>query len=405
MNAETLSSMSDAELVARLAVLVREKRRLTVAVLLHLAEVEARGLHRRAACPSMYVYCTRVLGISEDQAFKRIRAARALRRYPVAAAALADGRLHLTAVVLLAPHLTDESADELVAEASGKSKAEIEILLARRALRAEVPARLVRVAEQPVLVPHRGPAGGQVVLEPPPNVAKKLAPRSPERFALQLTIGEATRSKLLRVQALLLDEVPSGDLAEVLDRGLDALLDKLEGRRFGNVKTPRVAKTVRPKRYDSNEARRPAVAKGGRRRSFLSEDGGQFEETGFLELDPVALVALGGEASDGSRAFVQVPPSARSKAHPRARGGPRRQGGQGNGRRSHRQPAARGSDREGRAPGGGGSPRPRRRPGADAGGAGRARDHGCDRGDGGRWEEPDRVPARTARRRPSRSPP
>jgi hypothetical protein len=49
-----------------------------------------------------YVYCTRVLGMSEDEAFKRIRAARALGRYPVVAEAVADGRLHLTAVVLLA---------------------------------------------------------------------------------------------------------------------------------------------------------------------------------------------------------------------------------------------------------------------------------------------------------------
>src|SRR6185503_9611991 len=135
MNAQTLSTMSDAELIARLAALVREERRLTAAVLLHIAEVEARGLHLAAACPSMYAYCTRVLGMSEDEAFKRIRAARALRKFPVVAEAVANGRLHLTAVVLLAPHLTDDCAENLVGEASGKSKAEIEILLARRAPR------------------------------------------------------------------------------------------------------------------------------------------------------------------------------------------------------------------------------------------------------------------------------
>src|SRR5678816_54041 len=126
MNAENLSTLSDAELVARLETLVKEERRLTAALLLHLAEVEARDIHLRAACSSIYVYCTRVLGMSEDEAFKRIRAARALRNYPVVAEAVAEGRLHLTAVVRLAPHLTEEGAGELVAEASGKSKAEIE---------------------------------------------------------------------------------------------------------------------------------------------------------------------------------------------------------------------------------------------------------------------------------------
>jgi hypothetical protein len=284
MNAESLTNLSDAELVVRLAALVREKRRLTVAVLLHLAEVDARGLHRQAACPSLHVYCTRVLGMSADQAFTRIRAARALRRYPVVAAAVADGRLHLTAVVLLAPHLTDESADELVADASGKSKTDIEILLARRAPRPDVPERLERAAEHAVVVPDGGPAGGEVVLEPPTNVSNKLAPRSPERFALQLTIGEATRSKLLRVQALLGHEVPSGDLAEVLDRALDAILDKLEGRRFSKVTRPRAANTSRVKRHVPSEARRQAVA-AGLRCSFVSADGRRCEETGFLELD------------------------------------------------------------------------------------------------------------------------
>src|SRR6185503_2987491 len=279
MNAESLSNMSDAELVARLVELVREERRLTAAVLLHLAEVEARELHVRKACSSMFVYCTRVLGMSEDEAFKRIRAARALRRYPVVAAAVAEGRLHLTAVVLLAPHLTDETAEQLVAEASGKSKADIEILLARRAPRPDAPERLERVAEQTALLPGDGTSAAQVVLEPPPVVAPKVAPLSPERFALQLTISGATREKLLRAQALLRHRVPSGDLSEVLDHVLDGFLDQVEKRRFGKVKKPRAAKTGRGKRYVPNEARRTAVARDGMRCSFVSEDGRRCEET------------------------------------------------------------------------------------------------------------------------------
>jgi hypothetical protein len=305
MNAESLSTMSDAELVARLAALVREERWLSAAVLLHLAEVEARGLHLGAACPSMYGYCTRVLGMSEDEAYKRIRAARALRKYPVVAAAVADGRLHLSAVVLLAPHLTDENAEELVAEASGKSKAEIEILLARRAPRPDAPARLERVAEQEMLELD-GQSGGQVVPEPVPPVPPRVAPLSAERFALQLTIGAGTREKLLRAQALLRHQVPSGDLSEVLDRVLGGFLDQVERRRFGKVKRPRAAKRSRVKRTVPNQARRQAVARDGLRCSFVSEDGRRCEETGFLELDHVVPVALGGEAKDGVRVLCRA---------------------------------------------------------------------------------------------------
>src|SRR5262245_49907480 len=248
MNTESLSTISDAEVVARLMALLGEERRLTVQVLAHLGEVEARRLYLPAACSSMHVYCTRVLGMSDDQAFKRIRAARAMRRYPVVAAAVADGRLHLSGVVLLAPHLTDDGADELVAEASGRSKAEIEVLLARRAPRPDVPEQLERVAQQTEMV-----VAGREQVAPGPVARDRMAPLSAERYALQVTISEATQSKLVRARALLRHQVPSGDLSEVLDRALDALLEKVEKRKFGKTSRPRRAKESRVQRHVANE--------------------------------------------------------------------------------------------------------------------------------------------------------
>ena len=293
-------TMSDREVVERLAELLRQERRLTAAVLAHLGEVEARQLYLPAACPSMFVYCTRVLGMSEDQAFKRIRAARAARRYAVVARAIEEGQLHLSGVVLLAPHLTDESAEELVAEASGKSKAEIEVMLTLRAPRPDVPERLERVAEQTALAPE--PPGPEAQAPVPAGKAEaktKLAPLAPERFALQVTIGEETQRKLLRAQALLRHQVPSGDLAEVLDRALDALLDRVEGRKLGKARAPRAARSKKSsaRRYVPRAVRRDVVARDGARCSFVGEDGRRCEETGFLELDHVVPVSRGGESS------------------------------------------------------------------------------------------------------------
>jgi 5-methylcytosine-specific restriction endonuclease McrA len=222
-------------------------------------------------------------------------------------------RLHLSGVVLLAPHLSDDNAEELVAEAVGKSKAEIEVLLAHRAPRPDVPERLERVAEQVTLVapgPVR-PTGEQVAPGPvrpvgeqvapgPPGQAEdtaRVAPLAPERFALQVTIGEATHRKLLRAQALLRHQVPSGDLAEVLDRALDALLDRVEGRKLGKTRAPRAGKPSRAKRYVPRAVRREVALRDGLRCSFVAEDGRRCEETGFLELDHVVPVSRGGEAS------------------------------------------------------------------------------------------------------------
>ena len=49
----------------------------------------------------MFEYCVGELRFSEQTAFKRIRVARAAREHPVVHGMLADGRLNLSAIVML----------------------------------------------------------------------------------------------------------------------------------------------------------------------------------------------------------------------------------------------------------------------------------------------------------------
>jgi hypothetical protein len=58
-----------------------------------------------------------------------------------------------------------------------------------------------------------------------------VAPLAPQRFALQITIGQSTHDKLRYAQQLLSHQVASSDVAEVLDRALDALIGQLEKRK------------------------------------------------------------------------------------------------------------------------------------------------------------------------------
>ena len=58
-----------------------------------------------------------------------------------------------------------------------------------------------------------------------PAPRPKVAPLSPQRFLLQLTIGQSAHDKLRYAQALLGHQVPAGDVAEVLERALDALIE------------------------------------------------------------------------------------------------------------------------------------------------------------------------------------
>ena len=99
----------------------------------------------------MFAWCVEELRLSEDSACKRIRAARAARQFPALFAMLADGRLHLSALVMLAPCLTPENAEDLLAAATHRSKAGIEQLLAERFPRPDLPARIEVPAAAPTI--------------------------------------------------------------------------------------------------------------------------------------------------------------------------------------------------------------------------------------------------------------
>jgi len=126
----SLSSLSDDVLLDRAATIVARSRSTEVALIRHLAEIDARRLYAREGCPSMFVYCTLRLRFSEAEAYLRITAARASREHPSLLIALADGRLHLSALSRLAPHLTRDNLEWLVTRAAGRSKREVMELVA-----------------------------------------------------------------------------------------------------------------------------------------------------------------------------------------------------------------------------------------------------------------------------------
>src|SRR5262249_20202593 len=101
-----LHSIPDDELLHRLSQLTGDSRRVEADLVAHIDEVDERRLYLRKASPSMYAYCTDVLHLSEAEAYLRINCARAARAHPVLLTMLADGRLHLSGIVKLAPRLT-----------------------------------------------------------------------------------------------------------------------------------------------------------------------------------------------------------------------------------------------------------------------------------------------------------
>src|SRR5438093_1974487 len=219
------------------------ERGVTAEALAYLAEVDARKAYVPAGYDSMFAYCVGALRLSEQAARKRIHAARAARRFPAIFHAVAEGRLHLSGVVLLAPHLTEATADDLLAAAAGQGKAEIERLLAERFPRPEVMAW---VESMPASVPAEGPLvpGPGAVQRAPGRVESpapraQVAPLAAGRFALQFSVGQSTLDDLAYAQALASHQIPSGDLAEVFGRALKAYIRELEKTKFAATEQPR----------------------------------------------------------------------------------------------------------------------------------------------------------------------
>src|SRR5262245_47215555 len=251
----SLSHLSDDSLLRGLASLVAQDRITTADVLAHIAEVDERRLYAPAGYPSMYAYCVGELRLSEDAAARRIQVARIARRFPAIFGAIAAGRLHVTAVGLLAPHLVEHNASDLLAAAEHKSKVEIERMLAERFPRSDLlswvaampvsdpapsgsspaPAR----AENPQVVGNAGPAPAQLVPERVETRAR-VTPLSARSYALQATIDPETQDYLRRAQELVGHEIPSGDVAQVLKLALKEFVTRREKRKFAATDRPRL---------------------------------------------------------------------------------------------------------------------------------------------------------------------
>jgi hypothetical protein len=354
-----LGGHSDREVIDGLGTRVGSGRQLMAEVLAHLGEVEERRLHLLAGYGSMFAYCVSRLGMSEDEACRRIDVARLARRFPSLFPRLATGQISLSVAALLKPHLALErgsherqsnmsaigDVDVLIAAVAGKTVQQAREALAALFPRPDVdssirklpqrqreasagPAALERSADASATASHapaprhetldtdRGDAGSRpathertaiadgvstsaervapalialqldrmsapaslvpvlqvpsvdsvantmrpstsptgspahhlaathpeetltvqrapqpFVLEPPR--AERLEPLSPGRYRVQFTADAALKEKLELARDLMRHTLPGGDLAAIVARSLDLLIEQLMKRRFG----------------------------------------------------------------------------------------------------------------------------------------------------------------------------
>jgi hypothetical protein len=271
--------LSNQEVVSSVTRCVQDDRCVTVRLLVHLGEMDARKLYRDHGCSTLFDYVTRKLHMSESEAMLRITVARLGRAYPVALEMLGRGELHLTALRLLEPVLTPDDLDLLHA-ARFQSKRQVQELLARHAPKPDVAASIRRLPEakdtqarvgaramppsaagvsmstgskshastttgDPALpsaanslfrddhgTPLLDAAASDVKAEPAsvdrgatvprgadlgrPTPSASIEPLSPGRYKLTFTMSQRVRDKLREAQDLL--RISSGDVEQVFER-------------------------------------------------------------------------------------------------------------------------------------------------------------------------------------------
>jgi hypothetical protein len=290
---EECRAMSDAELEQALKFLVEREKHGLAKLLAHLAEYDRRQACVKRGHSTLYLYCIQVLGYDESGAFRRIRAARITRRWPEVLGMIERGALHLTALVVLHPILTDANRKELFASAEGKTRREIDALVAERmpqpphadfARRLPVPGGWSIAVAPPVHVVEAvstdGSAAGTPAQTPPP-AATAPAIETPagarpwewqavvhtalDRVRIGFDAGISVLRLIDRARQVLRHKYPEGRLEDVMRDALETLLDRKDPQRRLTLKPASVVRdAASPEPETPREPRALRDMKAGR---------------------------------------------------------------------------------------------------------------------------------------------
>jgi hypothetical protein len=308
-----ITELDDRALLDAAKRLATDERRATAALLRAIMEIDQRRLYLGEGCASMFAYCTQVLHLSEGGAYNRIEVARAAREYPVILELFEQSAITLTAVRLLAPHLTPDNHVAVLASARHQSKRQIDELLVSLRPKPDAPVvvrRLPAVRTAATVLGFPSDEREDAVAAPPPAAESRrdgarqtplpparIAPLAPERYRIQLTVSRETYDKFRRAQALLRHAVPSGDAAAIFDRALTLLIGSLERRRFAETPRPRASKSAAERsRHVPAAVRREVWRRDGGRCAFVGAEG-RCRESAFLEFHHVEPYAASGAAT------------------------------------------------------------------------------------------------------------
>jgi hypothetical protein len=203
-----LKYLQSKELLERTQNLVAEERRVTLALIEHLEEIQTRRLHAELGYESLWAFCTQHLGLSEGAAQRRIAAMRLTREVPEAKTALQSGKLSLSNA----------------AKVQGFRQAQ-----KKKGMAPSDPRELVQKMEN---LSQRACEAKLLEISPEtmPVERERVVSATQDR-EIRLVVSADLHEKLQRIRAMIAHSRPHATYAELLEYLVDETLPRLERKK------------------------------------------------------------------------------------------------------------------------------------------------------------------------------
>ncbi|MEQ1875431.1 MAG: HNH endonuclease signature motif containing protein [Bdellovibrionia bacterium] len=273
-----LKNLSDDLLIQKISELVSREREILTDILHHLREIERRRLFSALGFSSLFDYCVKKLGYSEDQAYRRINAMRLLRDMPEVEAKISSGAISLSNLSLAQSLFKQERK---TAELTKDRKLEILSQLENKSAR-DAKKFVLQYSSQPIRMDER---------------TKQISPNYVEyTFVADSNLD----SKIKKLKGLVAHALPNASTADLINRLCDLGLEKWDPSRQ-KTRTRRSGQSI----TNDGPENSPWTSKNRRvkislRRDVWKKDGGRCSncESEFaLEVDHIQPVAKGGQST------------------------------------------------------------------------------------------------------------
>lgn len=261
--------------------------------LVALAEFDRRRSWLELGYSSLFYFLHRDLGLSKGAAHYRKTAAELVQKFPEIVGPLRDGRLCITSIVHVAKVLTPENRREMLPRFFQRSRREAMAIAAAIQPAQAAPHRDVVTAARAVPAPTQRVARP----EPRPSVQRDSAEPLTEALSrLHITVSRRFLQKLDAARAALSHARPGASVENILEEGLDLLLQR-HAKRMGLVEKPRKESPAANSDRPTAHVKREVWIRDRGRCQWPLESGGICGSAFRVEFDHSVPRALGGAST------------------------------------------------------------------------------------------------------------